>query len=98
VAQLRYLGKTVTNQNNIQEEINRRLNSDNACYSSVQNLLSSCLLSKNIKIRICRNIILPAVLYGCETWSLILNEEHRLRVFENKVLRRIFGSKRSDRR
>jgi hypothetical protein len=52
------------------------------------------LLSKNTKIKIHRNIILPVVLYGCETWSLTLREEHRLRVFENMVLRRIFGPKR----
>jgi hypothetical protein len=52
------------------------------------------LLSKNIKIRIYRTIILPVVLYGCDTWSLTLREEHRLRVFENRVLRRIFGPKR----
>jgi hypothetical protein len=54
------------------------------------------LLSKNTKIKIYRNIILPVVLYGCETWSLTLREEHRLRVFENRVLRRIFGSKRNE--
>ena len=60
----------------------------------MQNLLSYTLLSKNLKIKIYRTIILPAVLYGCETWSLTLREEHRLRVFENRVLRRIFGSKR----
>jgi hypothetical protein len=51
-------------------------------------------LSKNIKIRIYRTIILPVVLYGCETWSLTLREKHRLRVFETRVLRRIFGPKR----
>jgi hypothetical protein len=56
--------------------------------------LSSRLLSKNIKIRIYKTIILPVVLYGYETWSLTLREEHRLRVFENGVLRRIFGPKR----
>ena len=61
---------------------------------SVQKLLSSSLLSKNIKIKIYRNIISPFALYGCETWSLTLKEERRLRVFENRVLRRIFGSKR----
>jgi hypothetical protein len=55
--------------------------------------LSSRLLSKIIKIRVYKTIILPVVLYGCETWSLILREEHRLRVFENRVLRRIFGPK-----
>jgi hypothetical protein len=59
----------------------------------VQNLLSSRLLSKNIRIRIFKTIILPVVLYGCETWSLTLKEEHRLRVFENRTLRRIFGPK-----
>jgi hypothetical protein len=96
VVQFRYLGTTVTNQNLIQEEIKRRLNSGNACYHSVRNLLSSRLLSKNIKIIIYRTIILPVVLYGCETWSLTLREEHRLRVFENKVLRRIFGPKRDE--
>jgi hypothetical protein len=55
--------------------------------------LSSRLLSKNIQIRIYKTIILPVVLYGCETWSPTLREEHRLRLFENRVLRRIFGSK-----
>ena len=68
----------------------------NACYHFVQNLLSSSLLSKNIKIRIYRTIILPVVLYGCETWSLTLREERRLRVFDKRVLRRIFGPKRQD--
>jgi hypothetical protein len=61
----------------------------------VQNLLSSRLLFKNVIIKIYKTIILPVVLYGCETWSLTLREEHRLRVFENRVLRRIFGSKRT---
>jgi hypothetical protein len=78
----------------IQEEIKRSLNSGNASYHSVQSLLSSRLLSKNLKIRIYRTIILPVVLYGCETWSLTLREEHKLRAFENRVLRRIFGPKR----
>jgi hypothetical protein len=80
----------------IQEEIKRRLNSGNACYHSVQNLLSSHLLSKNLKIKIYKTIILPVVLYGCETWPLTLRAEHRLRVFENRVLRRIFGPKRDE--
>jgi hypothetical protein len=74
-------------------EVKSRLKSGNACYYSVQNLLSSRLLSKNIKIRIYRIIILPTFLYGCEIWSLTLKEERRLRVFENRVLRRIFGPK-----
>jgi hypothetical protein len=64
VSQFKYLGMTVTNQNMIQEEIKRRLNSGNACYHSVQNLLSSRLPSKNVKVRIDKTIILPVVLYG----------------------------------
>ena len=60
----------------------------------MQNISSSSLLPKNLKIQIYRNIILPVVLYGCATWSLTLWEEHRLKVYENKVLRRIFGPKR----
>jgi hypothetical protein len=96
VSLFKYVGTTVTNQNLIQEEIKRRLNSGNVCYHLVQNLLSSCLLSKNVKIRIYKIIIVPVVLYGCETWSLTLREEHRLRVFENRVLRRIFGPKKDE--
>jgi hypothetical protein len=69
VSQFKYSGTTVTNRNLIQEEIKRRLNSGGACYHSVQNLLSSTLLPENIKR---------------ETWSLILREEHRLRVLENR--------------
>jgi hypothetical protein len=64
--------------------------------ASVQSLLSSRLLSRNIKVKIYKTIILPLVLYGCETCSLTLREEHRLRVFENRALRRIFGPKRDD--
>jgi hypothetical protein len=60
----------------------------------VQNLLFSLLLSKNVKVRIYKTIILPVVLYGRETWSLTVREEHKLRVFENRVLKRIFGPKR----
>jgi hypothetical protein len=88
VSQFKYLGTTVTNRNFMQEEIMRRLNYGNACYHSFQNHLSSRLLSKNVKIRIYKTIILPVVLYGCETWSLILRDEQRHRVFENYVLRR----------
>ena len=95
MGEFRYLGTNVTNQNSIQEEIKSRLRSGNACYRSMLNLLSSNLLSKNIKIKIYRTIILPVVLYGCETWSLTLREERRLRVFENRVLGRIFGPKRN---
>jgi hypothetical protein len=62
----------------------------------VQSLLSSRLLSRNVKVKLYKTIILPFVLYGCETWSLTLREEHRLRAFENRVLMRIFGPKRDD--
>jgi len=96
VEDFRYLVTTLTNQNSIQEDIKSRLKSGNICYHSVQNLLSSILLSKNLKIKVYRTIALPFVLYGCETWSLTLREEHRLMVFENRVLRRIFGPKRDE--
>jgi hypothetical protein len=92
VAEFKYLGMTLTNQNDIHNESKSRLNSENACYHSVQNLLSSHLISKNLKINIYKAVILPVVLYGCKTWSISLREEHRLRVSENTVLRMIFGS------
>jgi hypothetical protein len=94
MSQFEYLRTTVTNENLIHEEINRKLNSGNACYHSVQNLLFPRLLSKNVKNRIYKTIILPVVIYGCETWSLIVREEHKVRVFENRVLRRIFEPKK----
>jgi hypothetical protein len=93
VAKFKYVGTTLTNQNDIRDEIKSRLNSGNACYYSVQNLLSSRLISKNLKIKIYKTVILPVLLCGCETWSLTLKEEYRLIVFENRVLRRIFGPK-----
>jgi hypothetical protein len=96
VEEFKYLGTTLTDRNSIHEEIKSRLKSGNACYHSVQNLLFSRLLSKNTKISVYRTIILPVVLYGCETWPLTLREEQRLRVFENRALRRIFGPKRDE--
>ena len=96
VEQFRYLGTALTNQNFIQEEIKSRLKSGNVCCHSVQNIFCSGLLSKCLKIKIYRTVILPGVLYGCETWSLTLREERRLRVFENRVLRGIFGPKRDE--
>jgi hypothetical protein len=86
MAQFKYLRTTVADQNLIQEEIKRRLKLGNACSHSVQNLWSYRLLSKNIKIRIYKTIVLTVVLYGCGTSSLTVQEEHRLRVFENRVL------------
>ena len=75
----------------MREEINSRLKSGIACCHSGQNLLSSSLLFKNTQIEIYRTLIFPVVLYGCENWSLTLKEERRLRAFENRALRRIFG-------
>ena len=96
VEEFKYFGTTLTYQNSIQKEIKRRLKSGNACYHSVQSILSSSLLPKNLKIKIYRTIILPFVVCGCETWSLTLKEERRLSVFENRVLRRIIGPKRDE--
>jgi hypothetical protein len=97
-SQFKYLGRAVTIQNLIQEEIKRRLKSGNACYHSVQNFASFRLLSKNLKFTIYsyKTIISSVVLYGCETWSLTLREVHILRVFENRVLRKIFGPKTNE--
>ena len=96
VEEFKYLGTTLTNQNSIQEEIKSGLKSGNDCCYLAQNVLSSSLLHKNINIKIYRTVILPAVLYWCETWSLTLSEERRLRVFDNRVLRRIFGPRRDE--
>ena len=92
VEEFKYLGTTLTNKNSIQEGIKSSLKLRNVCYYSVQNVLSSSLLYKELKIKIYRTIILPIVLYVRETWPLTLRDEHRLRVFENRVLR-VFGPK-----
>ena len=94
VEEFKYLVANLTNQSSIQKEIKSRLKSGNVCYHAVWNHPSSSLLSKNIKIKIYRTIILPVVLYAYETWSLTLWEELSLRVFDNRVLRRIFGPQR----
>jgi sorting nexin-29 len=96
VAKFKYLRRTLTDQNHIHDEINSRLNSGNGYYHSIRSLLSSRLLSRNLKVKIYKTIILPVVLYECETRSLTLREEHRLKVFEKRVLRRIFGPKRDE--
>ena len=91
----KYLGKTKTDQTYILEEFKSRLKSGNACYHSVQNLWPSSLLPRNIKFKIHSAIILSFVLCGCETWSLTMREERRLRVSENRVLGRKFGPNRN---
>jgi hypothetical protein len=96
VEELKYLGTILPNKNSIQEETKTGLKLGNACSHSVQNIWCSRLLSKNLKIKIYRNIILPVVLYGCETWSLSLRERHRLNMFENRVLRIILWPKRDE--
>ena len=96
VQKFRYLGVTVTNTNDIRKEIKLRINMGNACYFSLEKILLSRLLSKKLKGETYKTIILSFVLYDCETWSLTLREEHRLRMFENNVLRKIFGAKRDE--
>jgi hypothetical protein len=92
VAKFKFLGRYVTDQNCMHKEIKRRLNSGNACCHSVHSLLSSSLLCGNVKVKYTyKTVILPIVLFGYETWSLTLWEEHRLRVIENRVLRGTFG-------
>jgi hypothetical protein len=90
----KYWGTILMNQNSIQEKIKSSSKSGIACCLSVQKLLPSSLLSKNVNIKIYRSIILPVVWYGSEIWSPTLREERRLRMFENSMLRNIFGPKR----
>jgi len=91
VEEFKYLGTILTNHNFVQEDIKSRLKS-----GQVQNILSSSLLSKNLKIKIYKIIFLSAVTYGHETWSLTLREERRLRLFKSSVLRGILGAEREE--
>jgi hypothetical protein len=95
VAKFKNLGMTLTNQNDIHDEIKSRLNSGNAFHHSVQNLLSSRFILKNLKIKIYKTENVPVVLYGCETWSFTLRQEQRLGVSENRLLR-VFEPKREE--
>jgi hypothetical protein len=79
VTKLKYLGTALTDQSFMNEDIKSRRNSENACYHSVQSLLSSRLLSRNVKVKTYKTTILPVVLYGCETWSVTLRKGHRMR-------------------
>jgi hypothetical protein len=96
VSQFKNLGTTVTNQNLIQKEIKRRLNTVLIAIIRSRTFWLLICCKKNFKIRIYKTIILPTDLYGCETWSLTLREEHRLRAIENRVGRRIIGLKRDE--
>jgi hypothetical protein len=92
--QFRFCGTTLKIKISFTNKLKANSTQGNAFYHSVQDLLSSSSLSKIIKIKMCRIIILPVVLHGCETWSLTLRVRHRLRVFNNRVLRKIFRPKR----
>ena len=90
----KYLGVTKTNSDDLREENKFRINMRKACYYSLEKILLCRQLSKKLNVNTYKTIIVPVVLYGCEIWCLTLREEHRLRVFENTVLRKIFGAKR----
>jgi len=96
VKHFRYFVITLTTLHCIHEKIKTRLKLGNVCYHSAQNILSCSLLSKNITTKIFRSNILPAILFGCEICSLTQREKHKLRVFENRVLRKIFGPNRDE--
>jgi len=96
VSNFKYLGSILNQTNEIREELKKRINLGNACFYSVNKLLGSRVLSKRLKIRVYKTIILPVVLYGSEAWSLTLQDEKKFRVFENKILRKIFGAKRDE--
>ena len=91
----RYLGPTITNKSCIQEEIKSRLDAGNACYNWAQNLMSSSLLSK-YKDKDIQSCNFACCFVWCETWPLTLREARRLRMFQNRVLRKIFGPKRDE--
>jgi len=89
INKFKYLGTYVTSKTEVTEKLKSRLVSGNACFYSVQKLLTSRLISRKLKLKIYRTVILPELLYGCESWSTTLADEHKLHVFENKVLRKI---------
>jgi hypothetical protein len=91
VNQFKYLGSFITNNNKISSEISHRINMGNTCYYGLRNILRSKLLKEDIKFKIYKTLIRPVVLYGCESWTLTTKEEERLKIFERKILRKIYG-------
>lgn len=91
VNSFKYLGVVISNKNTEETEIQNRLNLANGCFYALNKLMSSKLLSQTTKIRLYKTIISPILLYGAETWKLNKKEEKKLIVFENKVLRKIYG-------
>jgi hypothetical protein len=85
-----------SNKSKLGSQSKSRLNFGNACYHSVQSVMCSHLVPRNLKIKIYKTIILHVVLYGCETFTLTVRDVHRLRVFENRLLRRVIGPKREE--
>jgi len=96
VNKFKYLGAYVTSKNEVAEEINSRLVSGNASFYSVQKLLTSRLISRILKLKIYRTVILSVILYGCESWSTTLADEHKMRVFENRFSEDIRAETRRD--
>jgi hypothetical protein len=94
VATSKYLETILTDQNCINEEIESKLNTGNVCYYSVQSLLTSCQVFRDVKFKLHKTTILPVVLYGCGTRFLKIRDENRPSVFEKRVLRRIFRRKK----
>ena len=87
-----YLGTQVNNNNNTGEEITRRINLANRCLFGLGSIIRSKLLSRNTKLLIYKTLVLPVFIYGSEAWTLSSDEQHKLSVFERKVLRIIFGA------
>lgn len=95
VATFKYLGATIVQDNNLTEEIKVRIQSGNKCLYALKSVLASKNISRRTKITIYKTVIRPTVMYASETWTLTKDDERKLRVFERKVLRKIFGPLRS---